>query len=384
MKTSLKKGTTSKRLAIYVEDTDGLPLTGLVWNSAGLSWYYWREDEGNADGTAVTLATMTRGTWASGGFVEKDATNMPGFYEIGIPNAALTAGAGWFVMVLRGASTMAPVAVEIALVDNTALDIYEAVDDLESRVGTPSDLGGGATLAFNLSDIEAQTDDIGAAGAGLTALATQASVNTIDGIVDNILLDTAEIGTAGAGFTAIPWNASWDAEVQSEVDDALVAQKLDHLVAVADADDVVDNSIIAKLASKGATADWSGFVNTTDALEALRDRGDAAWVTATGFATHSAADVWSVATRVLTANTNLNDPTAAENATAVLTTQMTEAYAANGVAPTLAQAQFAMHQILMQFGISGTSLTVKKLDDSTTAFVVTLDDATTPTAAART
>src|SRR3990167_8279955 len=83
------------------------------------------------------------------------------------------------------------------------LTLDNLVDDLESRLGTPSDLGGGATVAANLADIEAQTDDIGAAGAGLTALATQASVNTIDGIVDDILLDTAEIGVAGAGLTNI-------------------------------------------------------------------------------------------------------------------------------------------------------------------------------------
>ena len=48
-----------------------------------------------------------------------------------------------------------------------------------------------------------------------------------------ILIDTAEIGAAGAGLTeagatgdhltAIPWNASWDAEVQSEAADALTA-----------------------------------------------------------------------------------------------------------------------------------------------------------------
>lgn len=38
-----------------------------------------------------------------------------------------------------------------------------------------------------------------------------------------ILVDTAEIGAAGAGLSAIPWNASWDAEVQSEVNDGLVA-----------------------------------------------------------------------------------------------------------------------------------------------------------------
>jgi hypothetical protein len=51
--------------------------------------------------------------------------------------------------------------------------------------------------------------------------------------VDAILVDTAEIGAAGAGLTeaggtgdqltAIPWNASWDAEVQSECTDALNA-----------------------------------------------------------------------------------------------------------------------------------------------------------------
>jgi hypothetical protein len=67
------------------------------------------------------------------------------------------------------------------------------------------------------------------------------------------------------------WNAAWDAEAQSEANDALVALKLDHLVAVADADDVVNDSIVAKLASKSATADWSGFVNTTDSLEAISD-----------------------------------------------------------------------------------------------------------------
>lgn len=41
--------------------------------------------------------------------------------------------------------------------------------------------------------------------------------------VTDILTDTAVIGAAGAGLTAIPWNASWDAEVQSECADALTA-----------------------------------------------------------------------------------------------------------------------------------------------------------------
>lgn len=53
-----------------------------------------------------------------------------------------------------------------------------------TRLGAPA----GASVSADVAAIEAQTDDIGAAGAGLTA---------------------------------IPWNATWDAEVQSEVVDAL-------------------------------------------------------------------------------------------------------------------------------------------------------------------
>ncbi len=69
--------------------------------------------------------------------------------------------------------------------------------------------------------------------ATISSRASQASVDTVDGIVDAILVDTAEIGAAGAGLTeaggtgdqltAIPWNAAWDAEVQSEATDALNA-----------------------------------------------------------------------------------------------------------------------------------------------------------------
>ncbi len=82
---------------------------------------------------------------------------------------------------------------------------------------------------------------------------------------------TDDIGVAGAGLTAIPWNAAWDAQVESEVVDALVAQGLDHLVnAAVVGTDVADNSIVAKLAAAGATADWDTFDNQTDSLEALQ------------------------------------------------------------------------------------------------------------------
>ncbi len=65
------------------------------------------------------------------------------------------------------------------------------------------------------------------------------------------------------------------------------------------------------------------------------------------------------------------------------TVAMTESYAANGATTTPAQALYAIQQYLTTFAISGTSYTVKKLDGSTSAFVVTLNDGTTPTAATR-
>jgi hypothetical protein len=77
--------------------------------------------------------------------------------------------------------------------------------------------------------------------------------------------------------------------------------------------------------------------------------------------------------------TALNDV----SVTDILTTQMTESYAADGTAPTLAQALMLIQQSLGDFSISGTTITVKKLDGSATAATYTLDDGTSPTSRTR-
>jgi hypothetical protein len=68
---------------------------------------------------------------------------------------------------------------------------------------------------------------------------------------------------------------------------------------------------------------------------------------------------------------------------ALYTRALTESYAADGAAPTVAQALCLIQQALTEFAISGTSLVVKKLDGSTTAATMTLNDATTPTSITR-
>lgn len=76
-------------------------------------------------------------------------------------------------------------------------------------------------------------------------------------------------------------------------------------------------------------------------------------------------------------------PTAAEIFTAVLTTQLTESYAADGTAPTLAQAIILVQQALTEFSNAGTTKTIKKLDGTTTAATETYDDADNPTSITR-
>ncbi len=68
----------------------------------------------------------------------------------------------------------------------------------------------------------------------------------------------------------------------------------------------------------------------------------------------------------------------------ILTTAMTEDYAADGVAGSISQVLFLLQSMIGDFSIAGTTITAKKLDGSTTAATYTLDDGTNPTSRTRT
>ena len=68
---------------------------------------------------------------------------------------------------------------------------------------------------------------------------------------------------------------------------------------------------------------------------------------------------------------------------AILTQELIESYAADGAAPTVAQALMMLLQHHQQKSVSGTTVTIKKLDKSTTAATYTLDSATDPTSITR-
>jgi hypothetical protein len=114
MKRKLSAGLTSTTIPIFIADTSsttGAGLSGLTSGSGGLVCEYRRQ--GQSTWTAVTLSAGTLGTWSSGGFVADGA--LAGAYEVGVPDAALAAGARWVAIRLRGATNMLACLVEIEL-----------------------------------------------------------------------------------------------------------------------------------------------------------------------------------------------------------------------------------------------------------------------------
>lgn len=67
----------------------------------------------------------------------------------------------------------------------------------------------------------------------------------------------------------------------------------------------------------------------------------------------------------------------------LLTTALTESYAADGAPATITQILYMILQMLTEKSVSSTTMTVKKLDGSTTAMVFALNSATTPTTITR-
>src|ERR1700758_1260226 len=117
MKLTVLAGATSQIWQIFIADsssTTGAGLTGLVNNSSGLTAYYHRDTDTTA--TAISLVTMTVGTFTSSGFKEIDSTNMPGWYQFCPPNAALASGAKSCGFHLKGATNMAALPIEVQLV----------------------------------------------------------------------------------------------------------------------------------------------------------------------------------------------------------------------------------------------------------------------------
>lgn len=122
----------------------------------------------------------------------------------------------------------------------------------------------------------------------------------------------ALLNDAGAGASAETIaNAVWDEVLHTDHEVSGSASVLLQAASAPSAADVADAVWDEAIADHTTATTFGGKNQKVVPSETIND------YKATGFSTHSAADVWSVATRVLTANTNLSIPAVADIADAV-------------------------------------------------------------------
>ncbi len=189
------RGATSQIVQVYIRNSStGAGLSGLAYNTSGLTAYY--SYNGDSASHAISLVTMSLGTFTSGGFKEIDATNMPGVYQFGIPDAALANGGG-VDLVLQGAANMLECRIKMQLTvsDLWDVDFIQAIfDKATSALTTAGSIG--KLLVDNIN----ATISSRLATSGYTAPPT-ASQNAV-AVVDQALSGHTTAGTVGSALTS--------------------------------------------------------------------------------------------------------------------------------------------------------------------------------------
>lgn len=339
--------------------------------------------------TGLTVKVNVRGpggnilTGFTADATEVDATNLPGVYEYVLASGSVTAEGEYLAVAQTSDTTVDQRHVYAQWYVGRA-----GIEDLDAAISSRlAPTVGGRTL------------DVSAGGEAGVDWANVGSPTTTVG------LSGTTVGAATALTNAPP-------------DSAGVTSLLGRVGAFTGTGVNTVLGFFKALLSKTATlpTDVGGtFDPTTDSTEAIRDRGDSAWTTATGFSTHTAADVWAAGTRTLTAGTNIvlakgsgvtgfNDldaagvrtavglasanldtqidglPTAAEIVTALLAGTPTPRNVSSVTAPTVADCLMAAFVgAAGAESISGTTYIIKQPDGTGTFRSFSLDSSSSPT-----
>ena len=206
-------GTTSFLLRVTIYDsTQTTPTgkTGLVYNTSGLTAYYIRS--GSSSTTAITLATQTLGTWATGGFKEVDATNMPGVYELSVPNAVIASGAVRATICIKGTNIFCP-PIDIEL---DAVNYQDGVRfGMTALPNVASGSGAGQLATVNRN----QQIQLSTGGQVMPQNQWQTpTLLTTAGTVGGVTVAATGLNSFGADGVAIGWLAVIGNEVRTVID----------------------------------------------------------------------------------------------------------------------------------------------------------------------
>ena len=310
----IKSGSTDQYCEVKVWTTaDGVPNTTLAYNTSGLAIWY---QIGNAAPIEVVVGGSPAPATMSAGGAHADwgiYHVAQGRYKIGLADAVVASAANVTVWIVFTDCDSAPCEIDVVGYDKTAV----AVGANTVAPATLADVQG--ELPTNFGDLL-----INASGhIERVVLVDTTTTNTdMRGTEDASTHSAADVLTAfgtGTWATAITWNAAWDAEVQSEVNDALVALDLDSALIDQGAERAVNvdvnhrvhshvydmqaNTITASALAADAVAEIQSGLATSAALQVVDGNVDliAAYTSALlARVTSTVATLWANLTAMIT------------------------------------------------------------------------------------
>lgn len=322
-----------------------------------------------------------------------------GYYNCEL-DATDTNTVGTIVLTVAGSATHLPVRHEFQVIEEATYDyLYAAgatpIADINAECDTAlSDYG-----AVVPADLPANFADL-----AITASTGRVTVGTNN--------DKTGYSLSGTKTTLDALNDVSGVDVQTQCNNAIIFNDLDHLVHVA-YDPASKPGNAAGLLNILVENDGGVPRFTTNSLEngpasggdsaaaiadAIWDEAISGHVTADTFGEHIQTQLAAIVADTNELQTDdipsligaLNDPSLSEIQSVIpqladiMQAPLAESYASSGEQPNLTQAVLAIMQMLMQFRIVGNTLTVYKIDGVTPAFTVQLDSPTSPTSAMRT
>lgn len=196
---------TSRSEYIFIQNsssTTGAGLTGLTYLSAGLTATYVVE-RGTPGSLSFASLTNANDAWVSGGFIEVSSSLLPGVYRYDVPNVVFQT-ADKAILMLKGATNMAPVVLEYQIV------AFNPDDSVRLGLTALPNVAAGASGGLPTGNASGQVTVAGTATGAITASSFTA------GAIDANAIATDAITSAELSSTAI-----------AEIADGILARNLD-------------------------------------------------------------------------------------------------------------------------------------------------------------
>lgn len=286
-------------------------------------------------------------------------------------------------------------------------DIADAVWDEDLTGHTTPDsageiLGNVATGTPPTADAiadEVQTRTIAAVTLvnGLAANTVTASALAADAVTEmqSGLATAAELAKVPKSDSNVTWNATAAAQLQSEAADALNAYDppthAELTSGLAGADDATLaaiaalNNLSSAQAQSAAAAALAAYDPPTNAEMEARTLAAASYATAANQSTIIGYIDTEIAA-IISAIAALNNISTADVLTQVqsaLTATIADTVPSDGTRPSISSGIYMLVQFMLERSVSGTTVTVRKPDGSTSLFALALNDASTPTSITR-